>query len=171
MRAWSLSTETGFTSDRLRFHPRPLLRADVYSGDGNPASQPPGTFNPLFPRGAYFAPKAVPFLGPQNLVDLHPRLQLQLKPNVTAAFAWNWYWRESTHDGIYAFGSGVLLDPAGASHARYLGTQGDLEIRWAPMPHTIVAFNLAGFQPGALFKTVTYNAAPIEADAGFTYLF
>ena len=41
----------------------PLLRADVYSGDGNPASQPLGTFNPLFPRGAYFAPKAVPFLG------------------------------------------------------------------------------------------------------------
>jgi hypothetical protein len=171
IRAWSVSTETGFTFDRLRFHPRPLLRADWYSGDGNPASQPLGTFNPLFPRGAYFTPKAVPFLGPQNLADLHPVLQFQLKPNVTGAFAWNWYWRESTHDGIYAFGSGVLIDSALASHARYLGTQGDLEIRWAPMPHTIIAFNVAGFKPGPFFKTVTYNAAPIEADAGFTYRF
>jgi hypothetical protein len=166
-----VSTETGFTFDRLRFQPRPLLRADVYGGDGNPASQNLGTFNPLFPRGAYFTLKAVPLLGPQNLVDLHPVLQFHLKPNVTGAFAWNWYWRESNYDGIYAFGSGVLIDRAGASHARYLGTQGDLEIRWSPMPHTIVAFNLAGFQPRALFKTVTYNAAPIEADAGLTYRF
>ncbi len=171
IRAWSVSTETGFTFDRLRFHPRPLLRADIYSGDGNPANGPLGTFNPLFPRGAYFTPKAVPFLDPQNLIDLHPVLQFQLKSNVTGAFAWNWYWRQSTHDGIYAFGSGALIDPAAASHARYLGKQGDLEIRWAPMPHTIVAFNFAGFEPGTFFKTVTYNAAPIEADFGFTYRF
>jgi hypothetical protein len=113
IRAWSVSTETGFTFDRLRFQPRPLLRANVYSGDGNAAGQNLGTFNPLFPRGAYFTPKALPFLGPQNLVDLHPVLQFHLKPNVTGAFAWNWYWRESTHDGIYAFGSGILIDPAG----------------------------------------------------------
>jgi hypothetical protein len=166
IRAWSVSTETGFTFDRLRFRPRALLRADVYSGDGNSVNQTLGTFNPLFPRGAYFTPKAVPFLGPQ-----HPVLQFQLKANVTGAFAWNWYWRESTHDGIYAFGSGAVIDPADASHARFLGNQGDLEIRWAPVPHTIVAFNFAGFEPGTFFKTVTYNAAPIEADLGFTYRF
>jgi hypothetical protein len=171
IRAWSVSTETGFTFDHLRFHPRPLLRADVYSGDGNPASQTLGTFNSLFPRGAYFSPKAVPFLGPQNLIDLHPVLQFQLKTNVTGAFAWDWYWRESTQDGIYAFGSGVLIDPAGASHARYLGNQGDLEIRWAPVQHIIMAFNFAGFEPGTFFKTVTYNAAPIAANVGCTYRF
>jgi hypothetical protein len=171
IRAWSVSTETGFTFDRLRFHPRPLLRADVYSGDGNPANQALGTFNALFPRGAYFTPKAIPFLGPQNLVDFHPVLQFQLKTNVTAAFAWDWYWRESTEDGIYAFGSGVLIDPAGASHARYIGNQGDLEIRWAPVEHTIIAFNFAGFEPGTFFNGLIYRAAPIAANIGFTYRF
>jgi len=65
IRAWSVSTETGFTFNRIRFHPRPLLRADVYSGDTNPTNQPLGTFNPLFPRGAYFTPLVMPFLGPQ----------------------------------------------------------------------------------------------------------
>jgi Alginate export len=154
IRAWSVSTETGFTFDRVRFHPRPLLRADAYSGDGNPANQLLGTFNSLFPRGAYFTPAVVPFLGPQNLIDLHPVFQFQLRSNVTGAFAWDWYWRESTHDGIYAFGSGVLMDPANASNARYLGNQGDLEIRWSPAPHIILAFNFAGFQPGTFFKTV-----------------
>jgi Alginate export len=171
IRAWSVSTETGYTFDRTRFHPRPLLRADVYSGDGNSANHPLGTFNPLFPRGAYFTNKAVPFLGNQNLIDLHPILQFQLRANVTGAVSWNWYWRESTHDGIYAFGSGILLDPAGASHARYLGNQGDLEIRWAPVRHTIIALNLAGFQPQTFFKTVTSNAAPIVGNLGFTYRF
>jgi Alginate export len=169
IRAWSASTETGYTFARVRFRPRPLLRADVYSGDGNPANQPLGTFNPLFPRGAYFAPKMAPMLGPQNLIDLHPVIQVQLKANVTGAFAWDWYWRESTHDGVYAFGSGVLIEPASASHARYLGNQGDIEIRWAPMAHVILAFNLAGFEPWTFFRTLTYNAAPIEGNAGFTY--
>jgi hypothetical protein len=171
IRAWSVSTETGFTFDRIRFHPRPLLRADVYSGDGNSANQSLGTFNSLFPRGAYFTPLVVPFLGPQNLIDLHPALQFQLKPNVTGAFAWDWYWRESTHDGIYAFGSGVLIDPPGASHARYLGNQGDLEIRWAPVRHILIAFNFAGFEPGTFFNRLTYNAGPIAANIGFTYRF
>jgi len=171
IRAWSVSTETGFTFDRVRFHPRPVLRADVYSGDGNPANQPLGTFNTLFPRGAYFTPAVVPFLGPQNLIDVHPVIQFQLRTNVTGAFAWDWYWRESTYDGIYAFGSGVLMDPPGASNARYLGNQGDLEIRWAPVAHVILAFNLAGFEPGTFFKTVISNAAPIAANVGFTYRF
>ncbi len=171
IRAWSVSTETGFRFDRIRFDPRPLLRADVYSGDGNPANQPLGTFNTIFPRGAYFTPAVVPFLGPQNLIDVHPVLQFELRTNVTGAFAWDWYWRESTHDGIYAFGSGVLIDPAGASHARYLGTQGDLEIRWAPARHVIIAFNLAGFKPETFFNRLTYNAEPIAANIGFTYRF
>jgi Alginate export len=148
-----------------------LLRADVYSGDGNPVNQPLGTFNPLFPRGAYFTPAVVPFLGPQNFIDLHPVVQFQPRSNVTGAFAWVWYWRESTHDGIYAFGSDALIDPGDTSHARYLGTQGDLEIRWAPAPHVIIAFNLAGFKPGSFFNTLTFNAGPIAANVGFTYRF
>jgi len=113
----------------------------------------------------------VPMLGPQNLIDLHPVIQFQLRPNVTGAFAWDWYWRESTHDGVYAFGSGVLIEPASASRARYLGNQGDPEIRWAPVAHVILAFDLAGFEPGTFFRTLTYNAAHIEGNAGFTYRF
>jgi len=97
-----------------------------------------------------------------NLIDLHPVLQFQLKANITGAFAWDWYWRESTHDGIYAFGSGVLIDPAGASQARYLGNQGDLEIRWAPVRHVIIAFNFAGFKPGTFFNKLTTMPSPSQ---------
>jgi hypothetical protein len=171
IRAWSVSTETGSTFDRLPYHPRPLLRVDVYSGDGNPATQPLGTFDPLFPRGAYFTPAVVPFLGPQNFIDVHPAVQFQPRSDVTGAFAWVWYWRESTHDGIYAFGNDALIDSSDASRARYLGTQGDIEIRWSPASHVILAFNLAGFRPGSFFSAVSYNAAPIATNIGFTYRF
>ncbi len=171
IRAWSVSTETGYTFDHLHFHPRPLLRADAYSGDGSVASRTLGTFNSLFPRGAYFSPKVNPFLGPQNLIDLHPVVQFQLKQNITGAFAWNWYWRESTYDGIYAFGSGMLIDPAGSSHARFLGNQGDVEIRWAPARHLIAALNLAGFKPGGFFNNLADNRGPIAGNAGLTYRF
>jgi hypothetical protein len=70
-----------------------------------------------------------------------------------------------------AFGSGTLIDPGSASHARYLGNQGDIEICWAPRTHTVIAFNFAGFRPGTVFKTVTYSASPVEADLGFTFRF
>jgi hypothetical protein len=169
--AWSVSTETGYTFSQARFQPRPLLRADVYSGDTSETGNTLGTFNPLFPRGAYFSPKVVPILGPQNLMDVHPMLQFRLKQNVTGSIAWAWYWRESIHDGVYAFGSGALMDPANSSTARYLGQEGDMEIRWSPAPHFIAAFNLAGFQPGAFFDHVANNRPPIAANVGLTFRF
>jgi hypothetical protein len=171
IRAWSLSTETGYTFDHVRFHPRPMLRADVYSGDGNATSSKLDTLNSLFPRGAYFTPKAIPVLGPQNLMDLHPMMQFHLRQNVTGEVSWDWYWRESLHDGVYAFGSGALLDPANSSNTRYLGDQGDMEIRWSPAQHVIAAFNLEGFRPGAFFDHVGNNRSTIVANAGLTYRF
>jgi hypothetical protein len=171
IRAWSVSTETGYTLDQTRFRPRLMLRADVYSGDGNPTGNALGTFNSYFPRGAYFTPKVAPFLGPQNSIDLHPMMQFQLRQNITGEVSWDWYWRESVHDGVYAFGSGILMGPASSSSARSLGDQGDMEIRWSPAPHFIAAFNLAGFQPGPFFDHVMNNRPPIAANAGLTFRF
>jgi hypothetical protein len=168
--AWSVSTETGYTFTRARFQPHPLLRADVYSGDTSETGTL-GTFNSLFPRGAYFSPKLAPVLGPQNLMDVHPMVQFRLKQNVTGSIAWNWYWRESIRDGVYAFGSGALMDSASSSTKRYLGDQGDMEIRWSPAPHFIAAFNLAGFRSGSFFDHAVNNRPPIAANAGLTFRF
>jgi hypothetical protein len=78
-------------------------------------------------------------LGPQNLTDLHPVLQFRAKQNMIGEISWNWYWRESSHDGVYAIGSAALVDPSNGSRARYLGDQGDMEIRWAPAKHIVTA--------------------------------
>ena len=147
IRAWSVSTDTGYTFSHTRFRPRPLLRFDAYSGDRDATERTLGTYDPYFPRGAYFMPKTVPSLGPQNLVDLHPVLQFRARQNVTGEMSWNWYWRESPQDGVYAFGSAALVDPSNGSRVRYLGNQGDIEIRWSPAKHIVTAWNVAGFTP------------------------
>jgi hypothetical protein len=54
---------------------------------------------------------------------------------------------------------------------RIYGNQGDLEIRWAPVRHIIIAFNFAGFKTGTFFKAQTYNDRPIAANIGFTFRF
>jgi hypothetical protein len=169
--AWSVSSETGYTFNQVRFQPRPLLRADVYSGNRSETGDTLGTFNPFFPRGAYFTPKVTPILGPENLMDIHPMVQFLLRQNITGSIAWDWYWRNSIHDGVYAFGSGAVMDSANSSTRRYLGNQGDMEIRWSPAPHLVVAFNLMGFQPGNFFNQVINNHPPIAANAGLTFRF
>ena len=52
------------------------LRFDVASGDSNEQSPTLNTFNPLFPSGVYFN-LANP-VGPSNIIDLHPTLDLTL---------------------------------------------------------------------------------------------
>jgi hypothetical protein len=104
-------------------------------------------------------------------VDIHPMMQFQLRRNITGEISGDWYWRESVHDGVYAFGSGILMDPANSSRAKYLGDQVDMEIRWSPAPHLIAAFNLAGFRPGGFFDDVVNNRPPIVANAGLTFRF
>jgi Alginate export len=96
-------------------------------------------------------------------------VQLQPCPSVTTSLSWVWYWRESTQDAIYAFGSGLVIDPAGASRARYLGHQGNAEIRWAPAPHVIIAFNVEAFSPGTFFETLTDRRAPFAVNVGVTF--
>ena len=104
--AWTVSSETGFTFP-IRFTPRLALRADVASGGQNTNGGTLNTFNPLFPRGAYFGPKLTMF-GPYNLFDVHPVLFFSPLENVTCDFDWGWFWRESLDDGLYQIGGALV---------------------------------------------------------------
>lgn len=105
------------------------------------------------------------------MVDLHPMVQFLLRRNVTGQLSWNWYWRESVADGLYGFGSGMVVYSGTCSSRGYLGDQGDLELRWAPVNHTIIALNLLGFQTGSFFAAQPKKGSPIAANLGFTYRF
>jgi hypothetical protein len=144
------------------------LQADALSGDkGQPDTL--GTFNALFPRGAYFGPKFA-LIGPANLLAVQPQFWFHPLQNVTGDLCWIWFWRESTNDALYSF-ENVQLRPANLSNARYIGSQPNLEIRWAISEHFLAALNLAGSIPGTFLQQSPPSKEIVFVNIGLTYRF
>src|SRR5207244_3925164 len=97
--AWTTASDTGYTFKDILWSPRLALRADIASGDKDPNKKELNTFNPLFPRGAYFTENAL--IGPQNFIDLHPYITLIPRKPVIVSIGSDFLWRESIHDAVY----------------------------------------------------------------------
>jgi len=166
--AWTAATETGFTFS-LPWAPRIAFRADIASGGRHPNGGALNTFNPLFPRGAYFGPKLTMF-GPFNLFDVHPILMFSPLPSISCALDAAWFWRESLVDGLYQIG-GALLRRGTRMDGRYIGNQINFEVRWALDLHTTIAVNLAGFLTGEFLKDTGPSDDVAFSNVGITYRF
>jgi hypothetical protein len=145
IQAWSVASAARYNFPEWPLKPRLGLRADVASGDKNPNSPNLQSFNPLFPSGIYFN-LANP-VGPINMIDLHPVLDLTLSDTVSLTVDWNFFWRESLGDGIYAL-SGALIRPAGTGLARYVGSSPSLTMVWAANRHITVLSSYVHVFPG-----------------------
>jgi len=152
IRAWTAASDVGFTFQNVLLEPRLGLKANVTSGDENRTAPDLQTFNPLFPRGAYFGEPAL--IGPANHIDVHPQLELALQKDVTLTLDWDWFWRESTHDGIY--GPAVNLIQSGlTSNARYVGNQAEMMVEWRLDRHVTITADYAHFFAGDFLKQTT----------------
>ncbi|MGB9082643.1 MAG: alginate export family protein [Desulfuromonadaceae bacterium] len=127
IRAWTIASDTGYSFEFLPLRPRFGLRADIASGDEDPDNPDLQTFNPLFPKGAYFSEAGL--IGPANFIDLNPRLDLHITDRVTLAFNWDFIWRESTRDGMYN-NAVAPLRSGKASNARYIGSMPQAQLLW-----------------------------------------
>ncbi|MBC8065093.1 MAG: alginate export family protein [Chlorobia bacterium] len=166
IRAWTVATETGYQWEHVRFGPRLGMKADVASGDGNPGDHKLETFNPLFPKGGYFSKMVL--AGPYNFYDLHPLLELEVKKGVTAELSWDWFWRQSTRDGVYGIG-GRLIREGLKSRARSVGSQGNVGVRWSVDPHLTLSFNVSAFLPGRFLKETGPGKTVLFVNYGVTY--
>lgn len=127
IRAWTVASDTGFTLKSLPLRPRLGLRADIASSDEDPANPDLQTFNPLFPKGAYFSEAGL--IGPVNFIDLNPCLDLHLTNRLTLVFDWDFFWRESTRDGLY--NNAVALVRSGKTgNSRYIGSMPQAQLLW-----------------------------------------
>jgi hypothetical protein len=162
IRAWTVASDTGYTFKGLKVRPRLGLKADVTSGDDDPADPDLGTFNPLFPKGAYFG--LIASTGPANHRDLHPQLDFQLGGRLSFTADWLFFWRQSLRDGLYGIPSGVLRT-GGQSRARFVGHQPGIEGVWSIDWHTTFTVNYARFISGPFLretppgKNISYFAA------------
>jgi hypothetical protein len=166
--AWALANDIGWTLSQNPWRVRIALRAGAISGDaGHPASL--GTFNALFPRGAYFGPKFA-LIAPANLLHVQPTLVFHPLRNLTGTANWIWFWRESNVDGIYTFGD-LQLRAGNLSRARYIGNQPNIELRWAMNEHFTPVLNLAKSITGTFLQQAPPAKGIVFANAGLTYRF
>jgi hypothetical protein len=149
IQAWTVASDTGYTLASLPLRPRIGLRADIASGDDDPADKELQTFNPLFPKGAYFSEAGL--IGPANFIDLNPCLDLHLTNRLTLIFDWDFFWRKSTHDGLYN-NAVVLVRSGRKSDARYIGSMPQAQLFWNINRHLAAAAIYGHFFAGRFLK-------------------
>lgn len=148
IRAWSLATETAYTLSGP-MHPRIRLRVNAASGDRDPADTRLGTFNAMFPKGKYFGELSP--IGPRNMVNVHPSIDVDLGSSVSVELAGIAYWRFSRADGVYDV-PGQLIRPPGTTSARHIGNQMELSLGWQATPILSFSASASVFQPGVFLR-------------------
>ena len=146
--AWSAAHAVRYNFSDLPLKPRLGLRFDIASGDNNAHSPNLQTFNPLFPSGVYF--DLLNPVGPLNMIDLHPTLDLYAGEKVTLSFDWDFFWRESLGDGVYRISGTPLRTSVGGG--RYVGNSPAATVVWNPTRHLSVLASYVHFFPGPFFE-------------------
>jgi len=149
VRAWALSTETGYRFVDARGKPRIWFRCDIASGDRDPGDPRLQSFNPLFPGNSYSG--LVGLLGPTNLTDFDPAVTFILRKNVSLTLEAPSYWRTSSADGVYAPDLRLLLH-ADVGQGKYVGTNPGAVGVWQVMRHIQFQGAITRFISGAFLE-------------------
>lgn len=149
IRAWSLATETAVSLAVLPLKPRLRVRANFVSGDRKPGDGLLETFNPLFPKGKYFGELSP--IGPRNIINLHPGIDVTLARGIGLEFAEVSYWRAAQADGVYDI-PGREIRSAEGSSARHIGDQFELVASWKASETVSFTGSLSLFRAGAFLK-------------------
>jgi hypothetical protein len=147
--AWGTGGKVGRRFPRIRLQPEITTTLDVISGDGDPDDSRLGTFNPLFPKGSYFAAQSP--VGPRNLIHLQPSATIHAHRDVALSLTGIAYWRQSTGDGIYAI-PGFLVRSGRGSDARFIGKQIEVAVAWQATPELNLSASVGAFDPGRFIR-------------------
>jgi hypothetical protein len=148
--AWGVSTETGVRVAAAGWRPRFGLRANVASGDRDPADPSLQSFNPLFPGASFAGP--IGLFGATNMIDLTPFVSMAPRRNLVLGFELPSYWRTSTGDGIYNTALQVLARPQAGS-GRHIGASAGFVVFWQATAHFQVSGAIIRLLPGPFLDT------------------
>jgi hypothetical protein len=168
IRAWTVASDTGYTVSSLPLGPRIGLRADIASGDDDPSKKDLQTFNPLFPKGAYFSEAAL--IGPANFMDLNPCIDLHLTERLTLILDWDFFWRESIHDGLYN-NAVVPVRSGKTSDAHFIGSMSQAQLLWDIDRHLSLVAIYGHFFAGSFLKESGPGADVDYLTSWLTYKF
>lgn len=151
IRAWTASSNSGYTFGQVPLRPRIGMKADIASGDKSPLDRRLGTFNALFPKGAYFS--EADLLGPYNIMDLHPSFTMQIGRSASITADADYFWRQSKRDGIYDM-PGNLIVSGRDSRSRHIGAHAGVIVEWDACRYLRFTANYLRFSPGAFLRDV-----------------
>jgi hypothetical protein len=151
--AWTISSNTSYKFHSTRLQPELGLKTEIISGDQRRGDDKLQTFNPLFPRGAYFGLAAL--IGPANLFDIHPSIAFELiDDKLTWTVDYDIFWRHSINDGIYA-PNASLIYPSGQSANRHIGKQLAMDFSFNPNLFMMIRVEATWFKTGSYLRDVS----------------
>jgi hypothetical protein len=148
VRAWTAASDTGWRLD-LPGRPRLGLRADITSGDSDRSDDVLGTFNALFPKGAYFG--LIAPVGPYNHMDLHPQMDVSLPRGWSVSANWLLFWRTEVDDGLYGVAAQLLRSGRG-TRERFVGHSPGVEVTKSLAPHLTLVVQASLFTAGPFIE-------------------
>jgi hypothetical protein len=166
IRAWTVASDTGYRFASAR-GPRFGVRADITSGDRDRDDRTLGTFNALFPRGAYFG--YIASAGPANHMDLNPQFDMPVGP-VTITASWLVFWRHERADGIYTMGSQLLRSGQG-TQSLLVGHSPGLGATWRVTTRVTVIGHASAFTAGPFIRETGNTDDSTFVRASISYRF
>ena len=144
IRAWTVSLHAAYQFEHTTLKPVVGLKTELISGDRNYGDWQINTFNPLYPRGAYFGLASL--IGPYNLQDLHPYLALKLSKQLTWSTDYDIFWRMRRHEGLYAV-NGRLIHTGRDIGGKAIGNQLGTDLSLQANPFLYLRAELSWFKP------------------------
>lgn len=145
IKAWTVSLNTSSKLKAIPFSPVFGIKTELISGDKKHGDRRINTFNPLYPRGAYFGLASL--IGPYNLTDLHPYLEIELNRKVSWSADFDFFWRMSRNDGLYAV-NGALIHSGRSVHSKNIGSQLGTDISVQANPFLYFQLECTWFKSG-----------------------
>lgn len=147
--AWTAASTTGYTIVSLPWMPRLGLKADIASGDRDPKDRTLGTFNPLFPKLAYFSEASL--ISPGNIANLYPTVTILPLSDISVTVGWDFFWRAETRDAVYG-NPFTPLPGTTNNRARWIGQEMTLDVAWQVSRHVTLAASYDHFAVGDALK-------------------
>jgi hypothetical protein len=148
--AWTASLNTSYKFTKIECKPEIGIKAELISGDKEYGDNRLQTFNPLFPRGAYFGLAAL--IGPANLIDIHPALTINLSTSLSLDFDYDTFWRYSANDALYAINLSMIYSGKNIRD-KYIGAQWAGNINYRPNDFIYLRAEFTWFKPGNFIKS------------------
>jgi hypothetical protein len=149
--AWTISSNVSYTFENVKFKPEIGFKSEYISGDKHAGDNHMETFNPLYPRGAYFG--LVGLIGPSNLIDIHPSIAFDLTEKLGFGIDYDVFWRASINDGLYAPNMQLLYSGKDAKE-RFIGTQLIANFDYTVSNFLTLSVEGAWFNAGSFLKEV-----------------